>query len=67
MIGYSESLERKYMPYAIFDENEEIIGFQPDTPKEALDAAREHITMSKKFDDATNYEYWDELRERLGL
>ena len=67
MIGYAESLERKYMPYAVFDGEGEIVGFQPDTPKEALDAAREHIAMSKKFDDITNYDYYDDLIKKLGL
>ena len=68
MIGnYSVELQKKYMPFAIVDENNNIIGFVGDTPISAKKAAKEHILMSKKFDDCSNYEYWDNLIIKLGL
>ena len=41
--------EKKYMPYAVFDEKGDIIGFKPGTPKTALIAAKDHILMSRHF------------------
>ncbi len=62
-----EVLKKEYLPFIIVDENENIIGFKSDTPINAKRAAKEHILMSKKFDDITNCEYWDNLIEQLGL
>ncbi len=62
-----EVLKKEYLPFIIVDENENIIGFKRDTPINAKRAFKEHILMSKKFDDITNYEYWDNLIEQLGL
>ena len=62
-----EVLKKEYVPYMIVDENENIIGFKSDTPTNAKRAAKRHILMSRKFDDITNYEYWDNLIEQLGL
>lgn len=62
-----EVLKKEYLPFIIVDENENIIGFKRDTPINAKRAVKEHILMSKKFDDITNYEYWDNLIEQLGL
>lgn len=65
--NYYVMLEKEYMPYVIVDENENIIGFKSDTPIKAKRAVKEHILMSRKFDDITNYDYWDNLIEQLGL
>lgn len=65
--NYAHELEKQYMPYAIFDENDEIIGFVGGTPEIAKKAAREHIEMSMKFDDVSNYEYWIKLLNKLNL
>lgn len=62
-----EVLKKEYLPFIIVDENENIIGFKRCTPINAKRAVKEHILMSKKFDDITNYEYWDNLIEQLGL
>ena len=62
-----EVLKKEYLPFIIVDENENIIGFKRDTPINAKRAVKEHILMSKKFDDITNYEYWDNLIEQVGL
>ena len=35
--------EEQYMPYAIFDENDKIIGFVDNTPESAKKAAKEHL------------------------
>lgn len=68
MQNYAAELEKKYMPYAIFNENgEEIIGFTADAPESAKEAARKHIEMSMKFDDASNYDYWVNLLKKLNL
>ncbi len=67
MRNYALELETKYLPYAIFDDENNIVGFAENTPREALDAAKEHIEMSKKFDDVTNYDYWNDLLEQLQL
>ncbi len=65
--NYAHELEKKYMPYAIFDENDVITGFVEDAPDSAKKAAREHIEMSMKFDDVSNFEYWVSLLEKLNL
>ena len=67
MISYSAKLKGKYMPYAIFDENGNIIGFEENTPKHAKEAAKEHILMRQKYDDISNFEYWDNLIIKLKL
>ncbi len=54
------------MPYAIVDAKGEIVGFEPDTPQEALDAVKAHIEMSKHFCDVPNYD-WDEKLKKLGI
>ena len=59
-------MKKKYMPYAIFDAKGEIVGFEPDTPQEALDAVKAHIEMSKHFCDVPNYD-WDEKLKKLGI
>ena len=64
---YALLLEEQYMPYAITDDKKNIIGFTKDAPKNALLAAKEHILMNEKFDDVTNYQYWDDLIVSLGL
>lgn len=64
--NYAHELEKIYMPYAVFDENE-IIGFVDETPESAKKAAREHIEMSMKFDDVSNFEYWVNLLKKLNL
>lgn len=65
--NYARELEEQYMPYAIFDDNDEIIGFMENTPESAKQAAREHIKMSQKFDDISNLEYWLDLTKKLKL
>ena len=65
--NYYLMLEKEYMPYVIVDENENIIGLKSDTPINAKRAVKRHILMSRKFDDITNYDYWDNLIEQLGL
>ena len=65
--NYYLMLEKEYTPYVIVDENENIIGFKSDAPTNAKKSAKRHILMSRKFDDITNYEYWDNLIEQLGL
>lgn len=65
--NYARELEEKYMPYAIFNENDEIIGFVDNTPESAKQAARNHIEMSMKFDDLSNHDYWRGLLEKLKL
>ena len=65
--NYSIELQKKYMPFAIIDENDNIIGFVANTPNDVKKSAKEHILMSKKFDDCSNYEYWDNLIVKLGL
>lgn len=65
--NYAHELEEKYMPYAIFDERDEIIGFADNMPESAKQAAREHIEMSMKFDDLSNYDYWCDLIKKLKL
>lgn len=67
IVNYAQELEKQYMPYAIFDDDEEIIGFMENTPLSAKKAAKEHILMSKKFDDISNYEYYDNIIKKLGL
>lgn len=59
--------EKKYMPYAVFDEKGDIIGFKPGTPKTALIAAKDHILMSRHFDDVSNAGHWNNLLKKLGL
>lgn len=66
MAKYYVELEKKYLPYVETDDGR-IIGFVEGTPSSAKEAAKEHIRMSKKFDDVSNYEYWDNLLEDLGL
>ena len=63
----SREWEEQYMPYAIFDENDTIIGFVEGTPESAKKAARKHIEMSMKFDDVSNFEYWINLLDKLNL
>lgn len=65
--NYAHELEEQYMPYAIFDENDNIIGFVDDAPENAKKAAREHIEMSMKFDDVSNCFYWYDLLEKLKI
>lgn len=67
MNPYYLELEKKYMQYALFNKNNEIIGFVENTPIEAKQAAKEHILMSKKFDDPSNYKFWDDKLDLLGL
>ncbi len=62
-----EVLKKEYVPYVIVDADENIIGFKSDTPINAKRATKRHILMSRKFDDITNYDYWDNLIEQLGL
>lgn len=65
--NYAHELEKKYMPYAILDENGEVVGFVDGTPNDAKKAAKEHIEMSMKFDDVSNFEYWINLLDKLNL
>lgn len=65
--NYAHELEEQYMPYAIFGEEGEIIGFVENTPLSAKRAAKEHIRMSQKFDDISNMDYWEDLTIKLGL
>ena len=65
--NYSDSLQEKYMPFVILDENDNIIRFVDNTPDIAKKSAKEHIMMSRKFDDCNKYEYWDNLIVKLGL
>ncbi len=67
MAKYYVELEKKYLPYVKTDDDGRIIGFVEGTPLSAKEAAKEHIQMSKKFDDVSNYEYWDNLLDDLGL
>lgn len=67
MINPALEREMQYMPYAITDDEENIIGFVENTPKSALLAAKTQIEINKKFDDVTNYQYWDDLIVSLGL
>lgn len=67
MERYYLELEKEYMPYAIFDKTGTMIALKQDTPIEIKKAVKEHILMSRKFDDITNYDYWDKLIEQLGL
>lgn len=67
IVNHSLELEKQYMPYAVFDDNDEIIGFVKGTPMSAKKAAKEHILMSRKFGDVTHYEYYDDIIKKLGL
>ena len=60
-------LAERYMPYAILDDDEQVIGFVKNTPLSAKKAAKAHIEMRRKFDDISNYGYWDDLMDKLGL
>lgn len=64
---YTLELQKQYVPYLIVDDKENIIGFVVNAPLSAKKAAKEHILMSKKFDDVSNYEYWNGLIDKLGL
>jgi len=65
---YALMLEKQYMPFAVFDpENNSIIGFKSNAPISALKAAKEHILMTQKFDDVSQFVYWNELIKKLGL
>lgn len=66
IVNYAHELEKQYMPYAILGDDE-IIGFMENTPISAKKAAKEHILMCRKFDDITNYEYYDNIIKKLGL
>lgn len=59
--------EEQYMPYAIFDENDKIIGFVDNTPESAKRAAKEHLLSCKKFAGIENYDYYDEIIKKLKL
>ena len=61
------STKKEYLPFIIFDENENVISFKSDTPIKAKRAVKKHFLMSRKFDDITNYDYWDNLIEQLRL
>ena len=63
--NYSAELESVYMPYAILGNENQIIGFEKEMPQNAKQAALEHIAMSKKFDDPSNYSYWNDLALKL--
>lgn len=65
--NYVHELEKEYMPYAIINDNGEIIGFTEDITKKAKKAAIEHIEMSLKYDDVSNYNYWQNLLKTLNL
>ncbi|MCD7836122.1 MAG: hypothetical protein LUG83_05680 [Lachnospiraceae bacterium] len=67
MISPDLVLVEQYMPYAIVDDDEQVIGWVEGTPMSAKKAAKTHIEMHRKFDDISNYEYWDNLMEKLGL
>lgn len=67
MNEYYLTLEKQYMKYVIVDENRNIVSFKKYTPVSAKKAAKEHILLSQKFDDLSNFEYWNKMIEKLGL
>ena len=67
MTQYYLTLEKQYLPYVVVDENENIVSFKENTPISAKRAAKEHILLSRKYDDVSNEAYWEKMIEKLGL
>lgn len=57
----------KYMPYAIYDDNHDIIGFQENVPPEALEAVRQNLDILQFCDDTSNYEWYENKAKQLGV